>query len=46
MDYDCPCDDCGERDMCDGWEAQFCCTRCQWMFGELTPCDDCNPADI
>jgi hypothetical protein len=39
-----PCDNC---DMpCDGWEAQFCCTRCHWLFGEDTPCDDCDPMDI
>lgn len=47
MDYDnCPCDDCPTKDVCDGWEAQSCCERCHWLFGEDTPCDDCDPMDI
>lgn len=47
MDYDpCPCDDCGMEESCDHWEARYCCTRCRWLFGENTPCDDCDPMDI
>ena len=43
---DCPCNDCGMWEMCDGWEAQFCCTRCAWMFDGNTPCDICDQMDI
>ena len=46
IDYDpCPCDDCAERDWCDGWEAQFCCTLCRWR-NEDPDCEDCDPWDI
>ncbi len=40
----CPCDNCDIP--CDGWEAQFCCERCEWICGENTPCEDCDPMDI
>lgn len=43
---DCPCNDCGMSEMCDGWEAQFCCTRCMWQFDGDPPCEDCDPMDI
>lgn len=42
----CPCDSCEMYDHCDGWDAQFCCTLCEWLSGDETPCDICNPADI
>jgi hypothetical protein len=43
-----PCDDCGESDYCDMWEAQFCCELCRYMHGGEQPpwCDDCDPWDI
>lgn len=44
-DDDYPCDNCGSKDYCDGWEAQFCCTLCQWHGGGRD-CDDCDPWDI
>lgn len=39
-----PCTDCGWRDVCDGWEAQFCCELC--MYLGIEHCDDCDPSDI
>lgn len=45
MDY-IPCETCPERDSCDGWEAQFCCTLCRYQYGDNPPCDICNPWDI
>lgn len=39
---DSPCESCG-RD-CDGWDASFCCSLCEWLGGG--DCDDCNPMDI
>lgn len=41
-----PCEDCASADMCDGWEKRFCCDRCHYIFGEDTPCEDCDPMDI
>lgn len=44
-DYnDYPCNDCTLDDICDGWEARFCCTLCEWLGGG--DCDDCDPWDI
>ena len=43
-DDPCPCDTCANRDHCDGWDARFCCTLCQW-YG-MTDCDNCDPMDI
>ena len=40
----CPCDACSNRDYCDGWDARYCCTLCQW-YG-MTDCDNCDPMDI
>lgn len=40
----CPCDNCPDRDHCDGWDARYCCTLCMW-HGE-PDCEDCNPWDI
>lgn len=40
----CPCDSCSHRDYCDGWEAHFCCTLCQWHG--MTDCENCDPMDI
>ena len=39
-----PCDTCSHSDFCDGWDARFCCTLCQW-YG-MTDCDNCDPMDI
>jgi hypothetical protein len=43
-----PCETCEERDYCDAWEAQFCCTLCCYMNGGEEPpwCDECDPMDI
>lgn len=43
-DYLDPCEDCAQKDMCDGWDAQFCCTRC--MALELDDCSHCDPFDV
>lgn len=39
-----PCDSCDQADFCDGWEAQFCCTLCQWSGYD--DCENCDPYDI
>lgn len=45
-DYD-PCVDCPHSSYCDGWEAQFCCTKCQADFGwDESMCVDCDPWEI
>ena len=36
------CDDCG---IGDGWECQFCCSKCYEDYGEC-PNPDCDPMDI
>lgn len=36
------CDDC---EMGDGWECQFCCSKCYEDYGEC-PNPDCDPMDI
>lgn len=42
-----PCDDCSMRDDCDGWDAQFCCELCQYLYeDDELPCDTCNKEDI
>ena len=41
---DYPCDKCPSRDTCDGWEAQFCCTLCEYHGGG--DCENCDPMDI
>lgn len=41
-----PCDNCGQADYCDGWEAQFCCTLCNYNNNGNTPCEMCDPMDI
>lgn len=41
-----PCDDCDMKHNCDGWDAQFCCTLCMYLYGDETPCDTCNSEDI
>ena len=43
-DDPCPCDTCNTKDFCDGWEARYCCTLCQWLG--TTDCDNCDPMDI
>ena len=36
------CDDC---EIGDGWECQFCCSKCYEDYGEC-PNPDCDPMDI
>ena len=36
------CDDC---EMSDGWECQFCCSKCYEDYSEC-PNPDCDPMDI
>lgn len=43
-DDDYPCDNCDRVDYCDGWEAQFCCTLCEYHGGD--DCSKCDPMDI
>lgn len=46
MPYDdYPCDSCSDRDRCDGWEAQFCCTLCRYYNAD-PDCENCDPWDI
>ena len=33
-----------DKDHCDGWEAEFCCTLCEWYGGG--DCESCDPWDI
>lgn len=40
-----PCDTCSSRDLCDGWEAQFCCTLCHY-YDDYPDCEHCDPMDI
>lgn len=45
MEEQSPCDNCEKS--CDSWEAQYCCTLCQWYYGDAEPpCDECDPRDI
>ena len=39
-----PCVDC-DRD-CDGWEMQYCCAYCMWVYEDDPPCDRCDPMDL
>lgn len=39
-----PCDDCSNTDYCDQWDAQFCCTLCEYLGGG--DCDSCDPMDL
>ena len=41
---DYPCDNCGNEEFCDHWEARFCCTLCRYNGRE--DCDNCDPMDI
>lgn len=43
-DEDYPCDDCPSSEHCDGWEAKFCCSLCEYLGGG--DCDSCDPMDI
>lgn len=43
-DDDYPCETCPSKDTCDGWEAQFCCTLCEYYGGG--DCENCDPMDI
>lgn len=45
-DSEYPCNNCGQSDNCDGWEAQYCCTLCNYNYHGDTPCDMCDPMDI
>ena len=40
---DYPCDTCDMS--CDGWEARYCCTLCQY-YDDHPDCDDCDPWEI
>lgn len=42
---DFPCDTCYSKDLCDGWEAQFCCTLCHY-YNDDPDCSSCDPSDI
>lgn len=44
IDEVCPCDTCSLAESCDGWEAQFCCTLCNWYGGG--DCENCDPMDV
>ena len=44
--YEYPCSACYMADSCDGWEARFCCTRCEYDYDGDPPCDDCDPGDL
>ena len=46
MDDEYPCNNCPTKDYCDGWDAQFCCTLCMYLYEDDTPCDTCNSEDI
>ena len=46
MNDEYPCDACDYKDSCDGWDAQFCCTLCMYLYGDNTPCNTCDPMDI
>lgn len=35
IDEKCPCDDCPHTDICDSWEARFCCTLRRWIEATL-----------
>lgn len=41
---DYPCNDCSKAEFCDGWEARYCCTLCEYHGGG--DCDNCDPMDI
>lgn len=44
-DDDCPCDNCSDKELCDGWEAGVCAAYQMWVGdGELP--DDFDPMDI
>ena len=43
-DEEFPCNDCPKADWCDGWEARYCCTLCEYYGG--SDCDNCDPYDI
>ena len=43
---DYPCDSCAMKNNCDGWDAQFCCKLCMYLYDGEPNCDDCNPEDI
>ena len=36
---------CDDREIGDGWECQFCCSKCYEDYGEC-PNLDCDPMDI
>lgn len=45
MDFDeHPCTNCGSKENCDQWDAQFCCILCHYEGTEH--CEDCDPMDI
>ena len=46
MDDEYPCDNCSIKEWCDGWEAQFCCQLCMYLYDGEPNCKDCDPMDI
>ena len=42
---DYPCDNCANKDTCDHWDAQFCCTLC-YYYSDEPDCENCDPMDI
>lgn len=45
LEDDYPCDTCSQADYCDGCEARFCCTLCEYNGGGWD-CDNCDHLDI
>ena len=41
-----PCDNCSQKETCDGWEAAYCCTLCMYEYDGDPPCEYCDPMDI
>lgn len=39
-----PCESCDRY--CDGWDARYCCTLCEWLGHSESDCDRCDPMDI
>lgn len=44
FDDEYPCESCVNKDDCDGWEAQYCCTLCVYLGAD--DCEHCDPNDI
>ena len=47
FDEDYPCESCFNKDVCDSWEAQYCCTLCRYYNGDFEPyCEECDRMNI